>query len=293
MTDRGLWVPLMTLLERNTVISLPQAAQLLGVTQDEVFTALEELAFSYDAAGEGLILERSYASLTYGGDGRAPRLLPEEQAALEGCLHAPDADALEGDGTPAHARASAETERILSTVASACEDAERHLLSIAYQGEDDVAPVERLVEPLWLRSANGHLYLRAYCCRARGERDFRLDRIQAARVDRNACALPRHEARALAQAALQEGNGASTTPKGTASVTATLTLQDERLTEELPQARVTQRFESGWCEVQLPWHGSTWLPKHIAASGGSIRPVRPTALREATRAYLQELLEEL
>lgn len=290
MKRKNLWVPLVALLERNSIVSIPQVAQLLGSTHEDVFATLEELAFSYDAAGEGLILEHSYASLVYRGDNRVPRLHPEESDVLASCLCATE----NTNDAPA-------VLQLLTTLATACENPGCPLLRIEYQGEGDSAPHERLVKPHELYSANGHEYLRAYCHHAQGERDFRLDRIKNAcvedddsKIEEYTDAHPPHQTQGSTQTACD--NTAHNSHDGklaSENITAVLTLTDERLVEELPQAHITRRFESGWCEAQLPWYGSAWLPKHIAASGGAIRPVRPTTLREATNAYIQELLAAL
>lgn len=263
MKTKDLWLPLMNLLERNSIISLPQAARLLGATQEEVFDALEELVFSYDACGEGLILEQNFASLTYGGSGKAMKLSAAEEAALKDCLHG--------------AGGSAESARILRDVALACDDPARRVLEIEYQGEKDATARTRSIKPLALRRENGYLYLRAWCLDAKGERDFRLDRIKSARVDQDTDPLPLQET--STEAAPREDD-----------TLAVLELAEERLVEALPQARVTKRNEDGSCEVKLPWHNSPWLPKHIAASGGAVRPLAPEALREAVCDYINSLL---
>lgn len=263
MKTNKLWVPLLNLLERNSVISLPQAARLLGTSQEDVFNALEELVFSYDVCGDQLILERNYASLSYGGDDRAMKLSSAEEAALEDCLRCE----------------SEEAARILREVAAACDSPERRVLRIEYQGEKDAAARLRDVEPLALRHENGHLYLRAWCLDAQGERDFRLDRIKSAdsAPESSVQELPdRHEA---ADAAADD------------DTLVTIELAQEGLIEELPRARISKRFGDGRCEAKLPWHtDSPWLPKHIAASGGALRPIAPGSLRETTRAYIESLL---
>lgn len=263
MKTNELWVPLLNLLERNSVISLPQAARLLGTSQEDVFNALEELVFSYDVCGDQLILERNYASLSYGGDDRAMKLSSAEEAALEDCLRCE----------------SEEAARILHEVTAACDSPERRVLRIEYQGEKDAAARLRDVEPLALRHENGHLYLRAWCLDAQSERDFRLDRIKSAdsASESSVQELPdRHEA---AVAAADD------------DTLVTIELAEERLIEELPQARISKHLEDGRCKAKLPWHSdSPWLPKHIAASGGALRPIAPDSLREATRDYIESLL---
>lgn len=293
MKDRQLLLAIMAQLEREKVVSIPQLATLLGITEQRVFDALEVLVFAYDAASIRLDLHDSYAVLQTHGTDRLLRLTAAEAGALVDALTTvgfSDDDELvsallqtkgvldtaRGESGPRlRVITEATAPDVAQAVASACEDAEHHLLEIAYRGTDDIEAQTRCVEPLRIFSEDGHRYMQAYCLNSGGWRSFRIDRILRAAPcterfsPRDPAPLPSVRLDQVAQARI-------------------------RLDADcpLPAWRSLRVASNDATErvVEVPWTGSSWLPKQVVALMGQAVPLEPQELVDACRECAESLL---
>lgn len=257
-----LLVALLCLLEEAGRVSLPQASRLLDLPEERVYSALETLAFCYDAVGIRLELGApgcAFAELESPA-GICPQLTELEQRSL------------------AYAAASLTEGSIPSTLAAACAQEAPNAVEIVYWKEGEPAPQERVVEPQALLEQQGRTYLQAWCRSAGGRRLFRLDRILSVRC------LPQDEAaartapastgqqRCQAHVALAQGTRMPAWPRLT-------------LSKKQPQ--------DGSIGLNLPWYGGPWLPKQLASLGSLVVRIHPPQLASATGSYAESLQDEL
>lgn len=295
MKDKKLLLAVLAQLEREKTVSIPQLAQLLGVSEERVYEALEILVFAYDAASIRLDLHDSYATLeTYGTD-RLLRLTPQEADTLVDALYnagfSQDDDLVQAllrtksivseTGPDSSPRVRVVTESSIPYVAqelsAACEDPAHPLLEIAYQGAGDDRPETRLIEPMMIFSEKGHQYLLAFCRDAQDWRSFRVDRISNVRTLEESF-VPRSDMPAP-DVTLRQG-----VPKAKIRFAADC---------ELPSwqgLKILEREADGARIASIPWTGSPWLPQRIVALMGRAHVMEPVSLAEACRKYAESML---
>jgi len=127
----------------------------------------------------------------------------------------------------------------------------------------------RVIFPIEMVESEGHLYLSSYCYRAMDFREFRIDRIQGARI----------------QAVQQE------IPKSTiqqSSYTATIKV----LT---PTRAIAERFKQSELTVNTQFDFQTyslqWMERSIMASGGAVCLQSPPEVRKSIAAMAQSMLD--
>ena len=194
-----------------------------------------------------------------------------------------------GDGLPngAHRRDAAAPApaggggAVLAAVRRAT--ARRERLRLVYVSATDER-TERDVDPLELVSDGSHLSLLAWCCTARGERTFRLDRILSAEpTGRAAAPHPRPRPRSAAPrrpARIADGE------------TAVLHLEPSGrwLAEQIPCEEVVQ-LADGSLRVRVVGRDERWLVGLILSAGRHLRGVEPRSLAVAAAARARGALE--
>ena len=142
-------------------------------------------------------------------------------------------------------------------------------LEITYHAlyRDEVST--RVIFPIEMVESEGHLYLSSYCYSAMDFREFRIDRIQGARI----------------QAVQQE------IPKSTiqqSSYTATIKV----LT---PTRAIAERFKQSELTVNTQFDFQTyslqWMERSIMASGGAVCLQSPPEVRKSIAAMAQTMLD--
>ena len=127
----------------------------------------------------------------------------------------------------------------------------------------------RVIFPIEMIESEGHLYLSSYCYTAMDFREFRIDRIQGARI----------------QAVQQE------IPKSTiqqSSYTATIKV----LT---PTRAIAERFKQSElavnAQIDFQTYSLQWMERSIMASGGAVCLQSPPEVRKSIAAMAQSMLD--
>ena len=159
--------------------------------------------------------------------------------------------------------------------------ARRERLRLVYVSATDER-TERDVDPLELVSDGSHLSLLAWCCTARGERTFRLDRIVSAEpAGRAADPHPRPSSAAAGRPdRIAHGE------------TAVLHLEPggRWLAEQIPCEEVV-RLADGSLRVRVVGRDERWLVGLVLSAGRHLRGVEPRSLAAAAAARARGALE--
>ena len=159
--------------------------------------------------------------------------------------------------------------------------ARRERLRLVYVSATDER-TERDVDPLELVSDGSHLSLLAWCCTARGERTFRLDRIVSAEpAGRAADPHPRPNSAAAGRPdRIAHGE------------TAVLHLEPggRWLAEQIPCEEVV-RLADGSLRVRVVGRDERWLVGLVLSAGRHLRGVEPRSLAAAAAARARGALE--
>lgn len=215
----------------------------------------------------------------FDADAEAASPLRRAEAAVSALLgyerpdSAPPPDA---PGRPAPAGGSG---AVLAAVRRAT--ARRERLRLVYVSATDER-TERDVDPLELVSDGSHLSLLAWCCTARGERTFRLDRIVSAEpAGRAADPHPRPSSAAAGRPdRIAHGE------------TAVLHLEPggRWLAEQIPCEEVV-RLADGSLRVRVVGRDERWLVGLVLSAGRHLRGVEPRSLAAAAAARARGALE--
>lgn len=150
----------------------------------------------------------------------------------------------------------------------------RSVLRIEHAKPGEEASTCREIEPVALFTERGAWYVTAWCRDSVAWRTFRVDRIRCA------SATGEHfEPRADPERS-DEAFSADGLP------TATLRFAPGARFDvrEWPGGRVTAQDEDGSLTVTVPYGGTTWLARRVAARLGSVEVMAPADIREAVRA---------
>ena len=158
----------------------------------------------------------------------------------------------------------------------------RRRLHLSYVSATDT-PSERDVDPVRLSSDGSHLWLRAWCLSAKGERTFRLDRVRSAALTGERATA--HRVRRGSRTETEEAAGPET-------ATLLLAPGGRWLAEQVPCDAV-QQHEDGTARVTVTGRDRTWLVGPALSAGRHLLAVEPPGLaaevarraREALRAY--------
>jgi predicted DNA-binding transcriptional regulator YafY len=290
------------LLKPGARISLDAIAATLGVTRAEATEDIEALSccgltpYTPDALvpvlveGEVAYVYSALPALT-----RSIRLSEAETKAVLAALRAaglPADDPLcaklaatSSDGDIAGmiervltASAAEGAQAVLKTTAVATE--QRHVLRFTYQGLAEESPRERIVEPVALVNERGHWYLEGYARDSGALRTFRLDRVQDAEVLTEG--VPE---RSIAP------SGVALVTEGLPRATVRLAPGEEVTPREWPGVKIVSSDPSGTI-VTVPYAGTAWIARQVAARLGAAEVVSPTEVRGAVRDFALAAADE-
>ena len=265
LTDDDLLFAMLALVEQAGAVSIPQTAQLLGISEHTAYKALETLAFCYDAAAD--------TRLQLGEEGCSFALL-EHPVGLQMSLSQIEASSL------ASAAVAFTSGAIITAVAAACSSEQATVLQIDYWKEGSPAPEPRLVDPQAMVVREGHTYLQAWCHKAQAERLFRLDRIITAdtvAADGNRRSVQERDISAAA------------TPAATKAL---ISLAAGVPIPGWPRVSKARKPNAdGSTTFGTPWLGGPWLPKQLASYGAAVIRIEPGALAQAVGDYARSLKE--
>lgn len=169
-----------------------------------------------------------------------------------------------------------------ATIVSAADDAES--VDITYFSASSGTTRTRRIQPLRVFNSRGAWYVQALDVSLAEERTFRLDRV------RDAVATGEHFTRTAgggraADAAFQ---------MSAAGERATVRFDDAAGLEDRdwPGATMTRTADGG-AEAQVPYAGTGWLARRVAAAMGAAEVTAPAEMRDAVRTLAEEMLREL
>lgn len=154
----------------------------------------------------------------------------------------------------------------------------RSVLRIEHAKPGDEPPTRREIEATALFTERGAWYVTAWCRGSEAWRTFRVDRIRSASVTGE-----RFEPRAGSEAS----DGAFSVD-GLPAATLRFAPGERFDVREWPGGRVTAQEEDGSLVVTVPYGGTAWLARRIAARLGSVEAVEPAEIREAVRAVASD-----
>lgn len=232
--------------------------------------------------------------------GKPLRLTQSESIALMAALNylnVPDDDPIRHHLMDSYGHPSASAAQIQKTLAPAVTSAKSQdlvvltsaiadsdALTFLYQGATDAAQHSRFVVPRCITYGDSGWYLIAYDLNRKGDRTFRVDRMQnIARkpipVDWNA----------------DTRNTPSEEPSSNAETQrVTLVFSDSRYLSlfNWPGLEIIQRSVNS-TTAEIPYYPSSdWLPRHLAACGGSVTTT-DADLSARVRSYVQEELDAI
>ncbi len=152
-------------------------------------------------------------------------------------------------------------------------------LALDYYSESRDESTERIVDPIEIRIFDGHSYLRAWCRQSKGERMFRLDRIDSATELDEPAAVP-------------DGRGDMTSLFDPA---ADSTLTTARLRVGADSAWVLEyhpftlengagRAPDGSVVAAMPYASQEWMTRFVTGFGGDLQVLAPPELADAVAA---------
>ncbi len=174
---------------------------------------------------------------------------------------------------------------IFQTLASAA--GSREVVALGYQSEGAAEPTERVVEPAALFAERGAWYLSAWCRTAGAMRTFRVDRIRAASGNGERFSAGGREDEA--------GGGAlrAFAPEGLPVATVRFSAGEAFLAREWPGGRIVAEEPDGAVIAEVPFAGTNWLARRVAARLGRVEAVAPAELRAAVATLAHAELEKM
>lgn len=183
-------------------------------------------------------------------------------------------------GSVAGQSVAPEQSQAFATITKAIRDGEQLRLRYLSLQRDEVS--ERDVDPLRLFSLDNTWYFEAYCHSKEGLRNFRLDRVESLEpngrpVSGTVTAPDAFPARLY------------TPSDDDVLVVLQLTRQGAGLADDYYAERTAQLLDGGLL-AEVRFGSAEWLPMFVSQHGGSVRILTPGALRQATRAWINEAL---
>jgi predicted DNA-binding transcriptional regulator YafY len=157
-------------------------------------------------------------------------------------------------------------------------------VSIGYESAGGGGPAERVVRPYTLYLWRGAWYLLAWCEKSREERTFRVDRISS--VASTGKRFERPTGLPLSPAPLPD---LESLPRATVRFSADAPDLNDR---DWPGARFS-RAGDGTVAAKVPYAGTAWLARKVAARLGTAEVLFPEELREAVAKAARDMLEGL
>ena len=161
---------------------------------------------------------------------------------------------------------------------------QRRVVTIAYRAGDATAAAARVIHPYALVTAQGHWYCLAWCTRAAGLRNFRLDRIEAITPGEGTFAIPDDFS---PTGALTDGM----------PFVADATLPRCRIRYSPRIARWIAEREGrpleadGALELDWPLADVDWAVRHVLQYAGDAEVLGPAALRAAVVSRIDAMLD--
>lgn len=162
---------------------------------------------------------------------------------------------------------------VYATLALALERGD--VVRIAYRSTGASTESERDIEPLAMLNDRGAWYVSAHCRRAGAPRTFRLDRIHTA------TATGKHFERPTACADTSD-TSAAFVPNGLPLATLRFANAEEFSARDWPGARVVTAEGVG-VVVEVPFSGTPWIARMVAARLGHVEAIGPPEIRAAVR----------
>ena len=147
--------------------------------------------------------------------------------------------------------------------------AERRAVNISYESAITGALEERVVEPLSTYFENSHTYLNAYCHKAKGYRNFRLDRISEVSLS----------------STLPEEHGATESSHDQEVFTLLVTNRRRAIAEFLQSAEI-----DGSGKVLFSAYSREWITKSVSSFAPDMTLVEPADFRLEIAARLENIL---
>ena len=160
----------------------------------------------------------------------------------------------------------------------------RTSVRIAYESAADGAAAERVVRPYTLYLWRGAWYLLAWCEKSGEERTFRVDRISS--VASTGAHFERPEGLPTSPAPLPD---LESLPRATVRFAADAPDLNDR---DWPGARF-ERAGDGSVTAKVPYAGTAWLARKVAARLGTAEVVFPEELRDAVAKAARDVLDSL
>lgn len=231
---------------------------------------------------------------------RPVRLTPVEARALVAALETlgVERDAPVMAKLAAHASDSVDLDRIASTVRASFEDdaQARTLAALHAAAEAGVAArigyaswgsgdvTERRVHPYALYRWRDSWYLLAFCERSAEERTFRVDRISGVGLTRNAFRRPEGM-----QALARPLPDLDELPRATVRFAS----DAPDLTDREWPGSTFQRNADGSVTAEIPFAGTAWIARRVAARLGDAEVLAPEPVRRAVAETAQSMLEAI
>lgn len=168
---------------------------------------------------------------------------------------------------------------IFETIAGAIAASEA--VAITYQRDGAAAPGARIIEPHRLIADRGAWYVTAFCRSAGENRTFRVDRIRSATAtgEHFEAAAPAHTAAAF-------------TGEGLPLARLRFAPGEAFIEREWPGGRVVESAEDGSTLAEVPFGGTGWISRVVAARLGAAEVLEPSEVRDAVRALARERVRE-
>jgi len=164
---------------------------------------------------------------------------------------------------------------VFETLASAASGFD--VVAIEYQAEGAAEPNAREIEPVRLFAERGAWYVYAWCRTAAGWRTFRVDRVRSAEVTGEG-----FEPRAVSEDGGAGGGMPSAfAPEGLPLATLRFAAGEAFVDREWPGGRVLTTESDGTTVAEVPYAGTGWIARRVAARLGAVEVVSPSDVRAA------------
>ena len=146
------------------------------------------------------------------------------------------------------------------------------VVRIAYRRAGANEDSERDIEPVALLNDLGACYVSAFSRLAGAPRTFRLDRVREATLTGSKF-TPRQDS----------ADGRAFAPDGLPLALLRFQVADEYSEREWPGSRIVRETGKG-LEVEVPYSGTAWISRMVAARLGSVEAIGPTEVSAAVRS---------
>lgn len=157
-------------------------------------------------------------------------------------------------------------------------------IHIRYHSPYKDETTERDVDPWGVFASGGHWYLVGWCHHARGERVFRVDRMQKIRALDAPAEIP-------PELDLSSYEALYIPKEGDTAVTVDLAPRVAAWVAEYYPLESQESLPDGWIRVRLHAGGTAWLERLLVRLGPRARVIEPPGLRDRVRNLACAILE--